>query len=142
MATLKECRVEVHRLLDNALNGNGVLSADIYKFRTAKFRDEAATHVVVTTHKIRAEQLTQSEQLPYYMIRILVLARYNDKASEEAAEDALDNLEYLAVTTLADGNVSSVWEALGFLEGPERTSVIFAGKNYRMAQQLIKVEIN
>jgi hypothetical protein len=141
MATPQECREEIHRLLTDTLPGNGVEAADIYAYRTARFRDEYPVHIFVTTHKIWVEPLTQSDQLPHYFFRIFFAARYNDQASELAAEDALDLLELLTVQTLAAAETTAVWEALNFLSGPERTSMEILGKFYRTAQQIVQVEI-
>ena len=140
--TPQEMRHELHRVLTDALAGNGVEAADIYRYRTARFRDEAASHVVVTTHKVGADPLNQGDQLPFYFYRVMIFARYNDAASEEAAEDAIDNLEILAIASLADAEEEDLWESLDFLDGPERTSLQIVGKSYRFAQQIIKVEIN
>ncbi len=140
--TPKEMRHELHRIISGALAGNGVEAADIYRYRTARFRDEAATHVVVTTHKLGADPLNQGDQLPYYFFRVMFFARYNDAASEEAAEDAIDNLEILAIASLAPAQENDLWESLDFLDGPERTSLQIVSKTYRFAQQIIKVEIN
>lgn len=142
MATVKECREAIHTILTAELVGNGIEAADIYQYRTARFRDEYPIHAVVTTHKINTQPLNQGDQLPMYQFKILIAARYNDAASELAAEDALDLLELLAVEALAPADASDVWESLDFLPSPERTSVPFNGKNYRVAQQLVNVEIN
>ncbi len=142
MATVKECREEIHAILVANLVGNGIEAVDIHKFRTGRFRDETPIHAVVTTHKLNTQPLNQGDQLPMYQFKILIAARYNDAASELAAEDALDLLELLAIEALAPANASSVWEALDFLPSPERTSVPFNGKTYRVAQQLVNVEIN
>lgn len=143
MATPKACREEIHQIMVANLPGSGLIEADdIYKFRTARFRDDFPVHAWVGTHRINAEPLNQGDQLPYYQYRILLAARYTDKASEQAAEEALDVLELLTIETFAPADVSSVWESLDFLPGPERISMEIFGKFYRVAQQIIKVEIN
>ena len=63
MATVKECREGIHAILVANLVGNGIEAADIYKFRTARFRDETPIHAVVTTHKLYTETFKQGKQL-------------------------------------------------------------------------------
>lgn len=142
MATVSECREEVHAILVNNLVGNGIEANDIYKYRTARFRDDFPVHAFVTTHRLSAMPLNQGDQLPSFQYRIMIFARYNDQASELAAEDALDLLELLAIQSLAPAEASNLWESVEFLLSPERTSINVNGKNYRVAQQLIKLEIN
>lgn len=142
MTTPQAIRHQLHQLITSAIVGHGIAVEDVYPYRTARFRDAAPTHAVITTHRLSASPLTQGEQLPHFLFRVMVFARYNDQASEAAAEEALDSLEMLSLTALASAEADDLWESLDFLDGPERTSVEVLGKFYRLAQQIIKVEIN
>lgn len=139
MSSPKECRQYLHALIVLALAGNGVEAGDIYRYRTATFGNNP-THVVVSTDGFLPRRETANDEWPGYFFIIQTLARYNDEASKEAAEDALDDLDYLLIPALSAAQGTDYWDTLSFIGQTRRGSVRYGSHNYRVSQLKIKLE--
>jgi hypothetical protein len=140
MSSPKECRQHLHTLVAAALDGNGILAADIHRYRTANFSNNP-THCVISTDGFMADFETANDVGPGYIFFVQLLARYNDEASKEAAEDALDDLDYLLIPALSDAQGTDYWDTLDFIGQTRRGSVRYGSHNYRVSQIKIKLEI-
>ena len=140
MGATKDSRHLLHTLIVAAVDGNGVDALDIHRFRTAAF-SAAPTHLVISTDGFLADQETANDVGPGYFFFIQVLARYNDEASKEAAEDALDDLDDLLIPALSAAQGTDVWDTLSFIGQTRRGSVKYGSHNYRVSQIKIKLEI-
>lgn len=139
--TLLQGRQALHARVTELLAGNGIEASDIKRFRTARFSDNP-THVVISTLFMEVNELTASDTDPGFHYFVQILARYNDEASEEAAEDALDNLQYLLLTGLSPQTPDDVWESLTINQSPPRSSRRYGSHNYRVCELRIKLETN
>lgn len=141
MSSPKDCRHHLHSLIVAALAGNGIEATDIHRFRTANFSSNP-THGVISTDGILPDRETVNDVNPGYFFFVQLLARYNDEASKEAAEDAIDDLEYLLIPTLSAAAAGTdYWDTLDFIGQSRRGSVRYGSHNYRVSQIKIKLEI-
>lgn len=137
--TLRTGRQALHAQVVAYLGGNGVQVSDIKGFRSARFSDNP-THIVVGTLLMEAEPLTLNDSEPGFVYFIQGLARYSDEASEEAADDALDDLQYLLITGLTEHTESDPWEALDIVGTPPRTARKIGSHNYKIFEIRVKLE--
>ena len=137
--TLRTGRQALHAHVVALLAGNGVDVNDIKNFRTAQFSNNP-THVVVGTLLMEAEQLTLNESDPGFVYFIQGLARYSDEDSSEAADDLLDELQYLLITGLSEHTQSDPWEALDIVGTPPRTARKIGSHNYKIFEIRVKLE--
>ncbi len=139
--TLKSGRLALHTQVVTLLAGNGVDATDIKRFRTARFSDNP-THIVVGTLFMEAQPETASDIDPSFHYFIQGLARYADEASEEAADDVLDDMQHLLITGLGEHSSTDPWETLDIVGTPPRTARKIGSHNYKIFEIRIKLETN
>lgn len=131
---LREGREALHTAVTALLSGNGIQAGDIKAYRTANFGPNP-THCIMGTLRLAADAAgTLSEAEPGFYYFIQLLARYSDEASQEAAEDALDDLTQLLADGLVEHVVGDEWETLDILGSPDRTAVRYGSSHYLVQQ--------
>lgn len=131
---LREGREALHTAVTDLLDGNGIEAADIKAYRTANF-GAAPTHCIMGTLRMTTEATaTLSEGDPGFYYFIQLLARYNDEASQEAAEQMLDDMTFILLDGLAEHAVGDEWETLDILGSPDRTAVRYGSSHYLVQQ--------
>ena len=131
---IKTIRHQLHSAIVAALSDYaGINPADIHRFRTSRWTAERATHMVLSTHQTGADLIDGR-----IVMVMQVLSRYNDKASEEAAEDALDDIESILLPALLLQQDTAHWVTLDISDG-SRASVAYDGATYRLGQHLVRI---
>lgn len=138
--TLKEGRQALHTAVTTLLDGNGMEAADIKPYRTANFGANPSHCIMGTLRMTTEEMLTLSDAEPGFYYFIQLLARYSDEASQQAAEDLLDDLTTLLITGLTAHTVGDAWETLDILPSPDRTAVRYGSSPYLVQQINVKLE--
>lgn len=137
--TLKSGRHALHDRVVELLDGQGIEASDIKRFRTARFSDNP-THIVIGTLFGAAPPETFDDtdiELHYF---IQGLARYKDEASEEAADDALDDMQHILLTNLPEHTAADEWETLDIVGRPPRTARKIGSHNYKIFEIRVKLE--
>lgn len=139
MGTTKSLRHALHTRITTLMDGNGIEAADIHRFRTARLSSNP-THIVITSHRDHTEPFTQSDVETNYQYLIHILARYNDLASEEAAEDFIDDAGDLIIEGLGAAQETDAWDTLIF-HLPFFNRSVRLGADYRMKTIIAELKL-
>ena len=140
MGSTKTIRHALHTAVVALAGGNGVDTADIHRFRTARFSSNP-THIVISSHVTTGDEFTQSDIESGYFYLVQILARYSDLASEEAAEDAIDDIGDLLIEGLGSHDAGDAWDGLDFDQPRPNSSFRIGDSNYRLKTIIVQIKL-
>jgi hypothetical protein len=142
LPTTQACRHRLHTILQPLLVAPTGPAEAVFRFRTGDFEQKSPITVITTARSQLQKELRSS----FYARRsflIVNLARYEDQASEETAEDALDAIDDIIIEALgsAASQVNELWTALDLAQD-ERDSIKLGGADYRHSLFIVTVEVH
>jgi hypothetical protein len=137
----KACRHRLHTILEPLLVAPAGPAEAVVRFRTADL-DQKSPLVVITTARATLTKEVKGSFWASRAFLIVCLARYEDQASEETAEDALDQMDDIIIEALGGSanQVNELWQALDLMQD-ERDSISLGGADYRQSLFVVRLEV-